>query len=293
MLIGRAYVAMSQYQTAIPYLQKSAKADGLDMLVKAWSLAELGKAFYHMGQSEKGIVNLKKAIEMRASRNCSRFAHNCLMRFQENDYYQKWDVRESEHLRFHFQDITAIENIEYYIKQHEDVYQAVNRFFKVDLSKKIDLFVWKDRDEAYNILGRSLCFANSHMKIINIWYQQTKGHEICHILCDVAIQPKKKTLLINEGICTYFDPTSYNKMDEARKFLPKGEFHLIELWESPTHYKRDLSYPIGGAFIDFLIHKEGKEKFLLLLRDQTIENAEKIYPNFKNLINVFEAMLES
>jgi len=49
---------------------------------------------------------------------------------------------------------------------------------------------------------------------------------------------------------------------------------------------------MGGAFIDFLIHKGGAEKLKKLLKNQTIENAEKIYPDFKDLVKTFEAMLE-
>ena len=291
MIVGRSYVATNQYQTAILYLEKAAEADIEDVSVTAWSIAELGKAYYYTDQPDKAVVNFKRAIDMKATRNCSRFARNCMMKYQMNDYFQKWNFRESEHLRFHFQDESVIKDIEQYIAKHEEAYQTINRFFKAELNKKIDLFVWKDREEAYNLLGRPIGFANSKRKMVNTWYKQTKGHEICHILCDVAIQPKKKTKLINEGICVYFDQTSRNKMDEARKVLPKDKFHLFELWESPTQYERDLSYPIGGAFIDFLINKEGKAKMMMFLEDQTIENAEQVYPDFKNLVKVFEAML--
>ena len=292
MIIGRAHASMNRYQTAIPFLQKGVEAEEQDSVVKSWCLAEMGNAYYYTGQREKGLAYLKKAIDMQATRSCSRFAQNCLKRFQENKYFQKWKVRETEHLRFHFQDESVVDNVEKYIAQHEKAYQVINQFFKAELGKKIDFFVWKDREEAYDVLGRPLGFANSERKIINVWYKQTKGYEICHIICDVAIQPKKKSLLINEGICVYLDQTIHNKMDAARQVLPKGEFHLLELWESPTHYERDLSYPMGGAFIDFLINKAGRGKIILLLKDQTIENAEKIYPDFKNLVKVFEAMLE-
>lgn len=291
MIIGRSYVAINKYQTSILYLEKAAKADNQHVSITAWSLAELGKAYYHTGQADKAMEFLRKAIDIKATRNCSRFARNCMMRFQMNKYFQKWSFRETEHLRFHFQDESVIEDIEQYITKHEETYQTINRFFKAELNKKIDLFVWKNREEAYDLLGRPIGFANSERKIINTWYKQTKGYEICHILCDIAIQPKKKTKLINEGICVYFDQISRNKMDEARKMLPKDKFHLFELWESPTQYERDLSYPIGGAFIDFLINKEGKVKMMMFLKDQTIENAEKVYPDFKNLVKVFEAML--
>jgi len=292
MTVGRANVAIGKYKIAIPFLKKALENKTAHPSVKSWSLAELGTAYYHTGQEKMGVESLKKAFEMKATRNCTRFAHNQLMRFQENKFFQKWNIRETEHLRFHFQDESVLEDVENYIKQHEKAYLNVNKFFKTSLPKKIDFFVWKDREEAYDMFGKPLGWANSERKIINAWYKQTQGHEICHILCDIAIQPKKKSKLINEGICVFFDQTSRNKMDQARKVLPKEEFHLLELWESPTHYERDLSYPMGGAFIDFLIHKGGTEKLKKLLKNQTIENAEKIYPNFKDLVKTFEAMLE-
>ncbi|MCZ4694173.1 hypothetical protein DWB61_05295 [Ancylomarina euxinus] len=292
MIVGRSNVAIGKYKTAIPFLQKALAGKTDQASVQSWCLAELGTAYYHTGQEKMGVESLKKAIGMNATRNCTRFAHNQLMRFQENTFFQKWNIHETKHLRFHFQDESIIENVENYIKQHEEAYLNINNFFKIDLPKKIDFFVWKDREEAHNLFGRPLGFANSERKIINAWYQQTKGHEICHILCDIAIQPMKKSKLINEGICVFFDQTTRNKMDQARKVLPKDEFHLLELWESPTQYERDLSYPMGGAFVDFLIHKGGNDKLKQLLKDQTIENAEKIYPNFKDLVKTFEAMLE-
>ena len=292
MIVGRANVALGKYRTAIPLLKKTLTDKTTHPSVKSWSLAELGTAYYHTGQVKIGVENLRQAMEMKATRNCTRFAHNQLKRFQENKFFQKWEVRETEHIRFHFQDESVIENVENYIEQHEDAYLNINKFFKTNLPKKIDFFVWEDREEAYDLFGKPLGWANSERKIINAWYKQTKGHEICHVICDIAIQPKKKTKLINEGICVYFDQTSRNKMDQAREVLPKDEFHLLELWESPTRYERDLSYPMGGAFIDFLIHKGGKEKLKKLLKNQTIENAERIYPNFKDLVKTFEAMLE-
>jgi tetratricopeptide (TPR) repeat protein len=293
MLVGRGHIALRNYNVAIPFLKKAYNNEASHLSVKSWSLAELGVAYYHTGQTKLGVESLRKAMEMKATRNCNRFANKQLLRFQENIFFQKWNVQETEHIRFHFQDESVIENLENYKNKHEEAYLNINKFFKANLSKQIDLFVWKDREEAYDLFERKLGFANSDRKIINAWYKQTKGHEICHILCDVAIKSTKKTMLINEGICVYFDQTVRNKLDEARRVLPKGEFYLLELWESPTRYDRGLSYPIGAAFIDFLIRKEGKVKIKELLKDQTIENAKMIYPDLKELVKVFEAMVKS
>ncbi len=291
MLVGRANIALRNYETAIPFLEKSYNDKLAHPSVKSWSLAELGTAQYHTGQIKLGVENLEKAMEMKATRSCSRFAHKQLMRFQENIFFKKWNVHETEHLRFHFQDETVIGDIEVYMADHQKSYEDSNRFFKAELSKKIDLFVWKDKEEAYDLFERRLGFANSDRKIINVWYKKTNGYEICQVLCDIAIKPKKKTKLINEGICVYFDRSIRNKMDVARKAMPNGKFYFLELWESPTRYERGLSYPIGGAFIDFLINKEGKAKLMKFLKDQSIENAEEVYPDFKDLVKTFEAML--
>ena len=293
MLVGRANVALSNYKVAIPFLKKAYHNESANLSVKAWCLAELGTAYYHTGQIKLGVESLEKTIEIDANRSCSRFAHNQLMLFQENKYFQKWTIKESEHIRFHFQDESVIENLEVYINKHEGAYQNMNTFFKTNLSKKIDFFVWKDREEASDLFERPLSIVDSKRKIINVWYKQSMGNEICNVLCDIAIKPVKKTKLINEGIGVYFDQFSRNIMDEARKVTPKGEFYLIELWQSPTHYDRNLTYPIGAAFIDFLIRKEGKTKIKALLKDQTIENAKVIYPDFMELVKVFEAMLKA
>ena len=293
MLIGRANVALQNYKIAIPFLKKAYHSERADLSVKSWSLAELGTVYYQIGETKLGVESLKKAIEMKSDRSCRHFANNQLIKFQENDFFQKWTIKESEHIRFHFQDKSVIENLDAYMNKHEGAYQNMNKFFKTNLSKKIDFFVWKDREEAYDLLEKPLSVVDSKRKIINVWYKQTKGHEVCEVLCDVAIKPVKKTKLINEGIGLYFDQFSQNIMDEARKVCPKGEFHLIELWESPTHYDRDLSYPIGAAFIEFLIRKEGKVKIKALLKNQTIESAKEIYPDFAELVKVFEAMLKA
>ncbi|MRT93117.1 hypothetical protein [Ancylomarina sp. 16SWW S1-10-2] len=293
LLVGRANVALQNYNGAIPFLKKAYHSESADLSVKSWSLAELGTAYYHIGQIKLGVESLQKVIEMDANRNCRHFANNQLSKFQENEFFQTWTIKESEHIRFHFQDESVIENFETYINKHEEAYQNMNKFFKTNLSKKIDYFVWKDRDEAYDLFERPLNIVDSKRRIINVWYKQAKGNEICNVLCDVAIKPVKKTMLINGGIGVYFDQLSKNIMDEARKVTPKGEFFLIELWESPTHYDRDLSYPIGAAFIEFLIRKEGKAKIKALLKDQTIENAKIIYPDLMELVKVFEAMLKA
>ena len=292
MMVGRAYVALDKYQKAIPFLEKIEGNETSLLWVKAWSLAELGTAYYHTGKVKKGIEKLKEAKDLKATRNCSRFVQKQLMRFQENEYFQEWKIYETDRIRFHFQDEKCIDNVDVYMQGHEQAYETINRFFKVEMLKKIDFFVWKNKTDAFDLFGKPLGWASPDRKIINAWYKQTKGHEICHILCDVAVQPEKKTKLINEGICVYFDQTTRNKMDEARKILPKYEFHLLELWESPTEYERGLSYPMGGAFIDFLIRKGGKQKMIKLLKNQTVENAEAIYPNFRNMVKTFEAMLQ-
>ncbi len=293
MLVGRAYIALHNYKKAIPFLKKAYYNDVADSSVKSWSLADLGTAYYHTGQTKLGVKNLKDATELKLDRKCRRYAQSQLKYFQENDFFQKWDVQETEHVRFHFQDKSAIEDIENYKNKHEVAYQNINKFFKVELSKKIDLFVWKNKGEAFDLFQRSIGFAKSDSKIVNVWYKESKGYEICNILCDVAIKPIKKTKLIDKGLCVYLEQIGRNKISEARKVTPKDEFFLLELWESPTRYERGLSYPVGAAFIDFLIRKEGQVKMKKLLKDQTIENAKVIYPDFMELVKVFEAMVKS
>lgn len=289
--LGRAYANLKQFTKAIPYLKKSISNESVSEETKTLSKAFLAKCYFVIGEKQKAVSLLKECQNGRGSKESQRFVHKYLNQFQTGIYYKAWEVVESDKIRFHFQDKQKVQNAESYMERFKLNYSRIVSFYEVEPLKKVDVFVWADRNEAFRKFNRTLGFSNSDLCIINVWDKQKDDYELCHMITQMVIKPKFKSLLVDKGLGVYFDTMDKNLFAIARKIIPKDKFSFLELWEEPTRYERNLSYPVGAAFIEFLLNKKGKTKLKEFLKIQTIKNGEEVYPDFEQLVKTFEAML--
>jgi len=292
-IVGRAFKDTKQIKEAIPYLIKGTIETENKPYVRAWSYVYLGECYFLTDDYNKSKECYYKCLQLNATENVTKKAQISLKQLQMDETYEKWDTISSAHLRFHFQAKDRIPNIENYIKSREAAYIEINRFFNAAPYKKIDFYVWNNREEAKIILGQELGFANANSCIINTADNQTRGHEIAHILLVYGINPKQKTAFINEGVATFFDQTDRNRMEAAKQVNVKEAIDVLDLWDNPKKYSYDLNYTIGGAWIEFLSKKGTEEQLKKLLADQTSESAKSVYGNFDSLIIEFENLLKN
>jgi hypothetical protein len=74
--------------------------------------------------------------------------------------------------------------------------------------------------------------------------------------------------------------TYVDQFEEVRKLLSDKTISIEELWKSDKAFREHptrLSYSLAAAFIRHLLDEGGKENFLLLLADQSWDNAHNIY----------------
>ncbi|WP_372750905.1 tetratricopeptide repeat protein [Labilibaculum sp.] len=290
-ILGRSYTNSKQFQKAIPYLENSIASESATNEIKAISNAYLAKCYFVSGEEQRAVTLLQKIKNERVSKEASNYAQRYLSLFQKGIYYKAWEQIESENIRFHFQDKNTLKNPDEYMSNMERNYVRIVDWMGVKPGKKVDLFVWTDIDEAYRKFSRSLPFSNSELCTVNVLVGEPREYELVHMLCKLALQPKYKTMLISEGLGMYFNQMEESSMLKARSIVPKDKFSLLELWEKPTEYERNLSYPIGAAFIEFLINKGGKNKLQEFLKDQSSKHAEEVYPEFNKWVKTFEGML--
>lgn len=291
MLVGRALADKKQYEKAIPFLKKGTSSDNNQNWVQAWSHAYLGRCFFVQDELAKSGENLSACIKLAATQNSTSFATMLQQAFQLSDFYTNWNVVESEHIRFHFQNANNLNDKDLFIKGREQAYVEINKFFQAKPYKKIDFYVWDDPEQAKEILGHVLGFATSETCIINSRNNQTRGHEITHILTVYGIQPKQATKFINEGIAAYFDQTKRDRLSIARESISGKEINLIDLWENPKNYPEDYNYTIGPALISHLFEVGTEEQMKKLLKDQTVASARNIYTDFDQIITEFRNKL--
>jgi hypothetical protein len=232
----------------------------------------------------------KECIKLIVTKNANRYAYKAILFFGFDDFYKNWKIVESINFRFHFQNMSDSE-IKSYISSREETFQSINKFFNSKLPKKIDFFVWESRMDAKNLLSTNLGFADPGFCIVHSHYQQTKGHEMTHVISNYSTKIINITGLINEGTAVCFDQSNMNKEQIVKDWLKANDkkISIVEIWANWKNYPQDLTYPLSGLFVKELIDNFGQEKFIEFFGNQTYENAGLVFgPNLDKVIKEFE-----
>ena len=288
-LVGRAMAELKDFKRAKPLLEKTTTGS-VPNWMKSWSFGYLGICNYAMGDIENAINNLEKASKLNATKNSTKFAEKRLKLIRLIEYTKDWAVVETDNIIFHIQPNDQIGDINNYCLARENAFKENNAFFKANLYKKIDFYIWSNPGLGKKVLGEEIGFANSDLCIINSKINQTKGHEITHILCDYGIKPNKNNRLINEGVAVAFDLTNRNRLELA-KSVNQENLSIKQLMEEPSKFPDDVVYPIGGAFIEYLMGKKDKELIKNLMKEQTYSMIIETYSTA--IIEEFEEKIKN
>ncbi len=151
----------------------------------------------------------------------------------------------------------------------------------------IEIFVWGSDDEAGLVLGRSLGFAIVSQRRIHTRWNQTRGHEIAHVVIGEVLTPVHRTGLINEGAAVFLDQRRGDRFERARHGLDAPP-DVLGLWRD---WHAAGTYAVAGAWVAFLHEMGGRDRLLELLRDQTESRARQLYPELDAWLIAFDARL--
>ncbi len=210
----------------------------------------------------------------------------------------KWIVIPSESIDFYFQDTVNLPMPAYeFVASREMAYQKLNTFFQATLPKRLQFYVWTDPKLAERLLGIPLGFSSAQNCVCNVLSNQTRGHEITHVLSYWAWgEPRvEKTLFIDEGLATAFNlRRGVDFLEEVRAPLKaSGYKSILEVWESSAIINANLLYPAGGAFMQYAFKKLPKTDFQALVKYQTITHTKSVLgqERFKAFIADFDKLV--
>ncbi|MEZ5058414.1 MAG: hypothetical protein R2879_15370 [Saprospiraceae bacterium] len=286
-ITGRALTDEKEFDAAIPLLEKVIASDETPAWMRAWTNGYLGVCYFAKDDRQNAKENLEKAIELDITENSTEFAQKRIKLYQLSPYYDNWKSEETDHIRMHFQPDIQIRDTKDYISKHEAAYQKANKFFKADPFKKVDIYVWGNPREGALEIGREVGSASSGVCIINAVPRQSPGHEINHILMDFGIQPIFTNGLINEGAAVYFDQENPDWMAAAKASLNGQKMDFEDLFETVPGWPERVIYPVGAAFIEFLLKKGDDTTLKAFLKEQTWEKLLELYG--EGTVREFEA----
>lgn len=293
---GRILVDLGRYAEGKTYLTKAIALDNDKTYVSAWAWAYLGHACFMTSDYLNSEDALKRCLKLNATENVNKYANNRMFSFGFDKYFSDWKIIETEHLRFHIQTPAEIKNVENFTAQREMVFVDISQKLGVTLPKKIDFFVWDNAVEPKTKFNITLGFAYPEFVCIYAQKNQTKGHEMAHVLTHYIGKVQSKTGLINEGVAVYFNQNGDNKLSVVKDLMSKNgvsQVSIKELWEHWEKGDMRFAYPLAGAFVTELVDKFGIGGLKALLADQTYENAIKLYGNkIDETILDFEKKLE-
>ena len=291
-VLGRALVDNGQFAEAIEPLKYVAEND--NSWRKAWSAGYLGTAYFMLSDIENAKAALQTATQLNITQNATNYAASNWLIFGFHPFFADWQTTETTHFRFHFQNMERAE-MERFAKSREKAFETINSFFGAVLPKKTDFFVWQSREDALKIMKTESGFARPQNGVIHANYQQTRGHEITHIITGNLGKRQIKTGLINEGTAVCFDQSINNREVMVKTWLKanNAKVDIKDIWANWGKYPTELSYPLSGLFVEALLSHFGKEKFLAFIGNQTYENAlavfgsetDKLIQEFENRFN--------
>jgi hypothetical protein len=202
-----------------------------------------------------------------------------------------WSTVETQHFRFHFPPEPRA-NPSAFPPQLEAAFTELRKSFDGALPGKINFYVWNSSEAAEALLGRPLGFANPKHLLIHATADQTRGHELTHVLMHYAAPPDVTTRFISEGTAVAFDLSGRDRLAAARAAVGSQRVAIVGLWATGNATPEAQLYPVAGAFVERLVTRGGRERFLRLLKRQTIEHAREVYGvDLDRIIAEFEADL--
>ena len=201
---------------------------------------------------------------------------------------KKWIKKESLHYKFYFFPKSFAEKeIEKIIKTQEFGYKKIINFLKIKAKdRKIEYYLYPDKKTKKILTGDD-------------WYAQAVFKEFCvHLIYNEKIKPlgphEDMHLLslplglpvgfIQEGLAEYIVGHAWDKkshLEYAIKGYKKNiypnieEFLIHKSWLKTDDKKAIFFYSLAGAFVKFLIAKNGKKKFLEFYKKSSRKNTLK------------------
>lgn len=190
---------------------------------------------------------------------------------------------ETDHYIFHYGANTKAErDISEIAAYQESCFRYICSVLNVTPNFKIEYFLCDSPEEVGCIYGdNDPCngFAAPPAKIYAVYNEQVQCigfHEDAHLISFLINRPKCPA--ITEGLAMYFDRKWWGiqNLDWTGHYLNTGRYVPVDkMLDRAFFFEHDCSitYPIMGAFTDWLISTFGTEKYMQMYKQQNMADA--------------------
>jgi hypothetical protein len=208
-----------------------------------------------------------------------------------------WLKKESEHYKFYFlNNSLAQKDIDSIIREQEKWYEKIIQELKIKNKKRISYYLYPSRElKKQTTQDDGNAFANwNDFSVHTIYNEKLKilgPHEDTHLL---TLSWGISISIFREGLAEFLHKTWHDKSHNywSNKFFQKQKASLTQLINSDFFFNLDpnLSYPVAGSLVKFLIKNYGLEKFKKVYG--LVDKEKSDQENIKNIEKIYQISLE-
>jgi hypothetical protein len=193
-----------------------------------------------------------------------------------------WITKDSTHYVFHFENGSLAEKeIEQVMEIQENCHKNITETLKVTTNQKIGYWLCDTRElvakesEYHTPINGITCYSPDHIDIYAVYNDEKKCigyHEDTHAIAVNINDPT--SYAIAEGLAMYFDRVWWNVNNDicTKVYLLDDKYISIEQMVCNNDIFNSvpdmISYPIMGAFTNYIIEQNGIDKYIELYRQK-------------------------
>jgi len=189
--------------------------------------------------------------------------------------HKSWDNISYENFIIYYPpDYQYSEELNTWAKERYLVFCELLDVFRVEWpdEKVITFYVFNDFENGRDY-GLKLGFALRRTNTIYTRYNQTRGHELVHIVTNYLNSGHfLHSSLINEGIAVCYD-FSDRDFDELSRFYLFNDDYEVDIF-GDNFREHQYAYYFGGSFVKYLINTYSMDKFLEFYSQDGLDESE-------------------
>lgn len=275
---GRIRTDLYDFATAVPFLERGL-ADGVPGWIPGWSHLYLGICALNLGDSDAARDHWEAVVPGTATDSAVATATAYRHSLFGSGPFADWPLHRSEHYEVLVSPSLTETDIETFIDSRKFAHAYISHWCGAEADRPIRLVLWSSQEEARIAGMKPPGYNRAVISLAHEHVAQTAGHETAHVISLRTLRPSRICGLIGEGLAVFLDMTSRDKLAEARAAVRTrgGTVDIVELWNDWSSLPPETSYAVAGAFVERLVARGGRERFLELFRDQGIDTARWIY----------------
>jgi hypothetical protein len=179
--------------------------------------------------------------------------------------YPGWKTYLSEHFVFYYAPQSSLSEpgaIEHFAAGREKALGAICKYLGVRPQKKITFYAYDDRETEMKLVGRDVGFAIASKAIIHSEVDQSRGHEVAHVVTHWVNPSYLKVALFTEGLAVFLDQTGTDYLKAGRRLLDEGALPPLHQIMADTGAGTGYAgYTPAGSFVAYLCKIHGLAKF--------------------------------